>query len=118
MASPSDKVNTGKVKAVGIVSAGDMGSGIGSVLTNGGMEVVTSLDGRGDLTRLRAGEAGMRDVGSLDAVVAACLLLVGVLLRVFGNLHFRRVDQNERQETSRAPWDKRLPCCDRFYAGW
>ena len=80
MASPSDKVNTGKVKAVGIVSAGDMGSGIGSVLTNGGMEVVTSLDGRGDLTRLRAGEAGMRDVGSLDAVVAACDVFLSVLV--------------------------------------
>jgi 3-hydroxyisobutyrate dehydrogenase-like beta-hydroxyacid dehydrogenase len=68
------------VKTVGIVSAGDMGSGIGSVLTHGGMDVVTSLDGRGDLTRLRAGEAGMRDVGSLDAVVEACGVFLSVLV--------------------------------------
>ncbi len=69
-----------KVKTVGILSAGEMGSAIGKVLRNAGIDVVTCLEGRSDLTRLRAGEAGMRVVPSLDQLVRASDLIISVMV--------------------------------------
>ena len=66
--------------AVAVVSPGEMGAGIGSVLVEDGLDVVTSLAGRSGLTRTRAAEAGMRDAGSIDDVVAGCDLLLSVLV--------------------------------------
>ena len=66
--------------AVAVVSPGEMGAGIGSVLVADGLDVVTSLAGRSGLTRTRAAEAGMRDAGSIDDVVAGCDLLLSVLV--------------------------------------
>jgi 3-hydroxyisobutyrate dehydrogenase-like beta-hydroxyacid dehydrogenase len=66
--------------AVGIISMGDMGSALASMLTAGGVEVLTDLTGRSALTRTRAGEASARDAGSLDALVAGCGLLISVLV--------------------------------------
>ena len=66
--------------AVAVVSPGEMGAGIGSVLVADGLDVVASLAGRSDLTRTRAAEAGMRDAGSIDDVVAGCDLLLSVLV--------------------------------------
>jgi 3-hydroxyisobutyrate dehydrogenase-like beta-hydroxyacid dehydrogenase len=57
-----------------------MGSAIGHVLTHAGVDVVTSLTGRSDLTRRRAERSGMRDLGSVDAVVAAADMLLSVLV--------------------------------------
>lgn len=68
------------VKTVGILSAGDMGAAIGGVLHSRGLDVVTSLAGRSDLTRLRASEAGIRDAGSVDGVVAASDVVISVLV--------------------------------------
>ena len=68
------------VKTVGIISAGDMGSAIGAMLRHHGLDVVTPLAGRSELTRLRASEAGMRDAGSIDGVVRECDLVVSVLV--------------------------------------
>ena len=64
---------------VGIISAGDMGAAIGAMLTSGGVDAVTDLTGRSELTRLRAAEAGIRDAGSTDALVEECSLLLSVL---------------------------------------
>ena len=66
--------------AVAVVSPGEMGAGIGSVLVADGLDVITSLAGRSALTRTRAAEAGMRDAGSIDDVVAGCDLLLSVLV--------------------------------------
>ena len=66
--------------AVAVVSPGEMGAGIGSVLVADGLDVVTSLAGRSGLTRTRAAEAGIRDAGSIDDVVAACDLVLSVLV--------------------------------------
>ena len=66
--------------AVAVLSPGEMGAGIGSVLVADGLDVVTSLAGRSALTRTRAAEAGMRDAGSIDDVVAGCDLLLSVLV--------------------------------------
>jgi len=68
------------VQTVGIISPGEMGAAIGNVLRHSGLDVVTSLSGRSELTRQRAAESGMRDVGSVDAVVTECDLLLSVLV--------------------------------------
>jgi 3-hydroxyisobutyrate dehydrogenase-like beta-hydroxyacid dehydrogenase len=68
------------VRAVGILSPGDMGAAIGRMVHDGGRDVLTCLDGRSDLTRLRASEAGFRDVPDLDALVSRVDLLLSVLV--------------------------------------
>jgi 3-hydroxyisobutyrate dehydrogenase-like beta-hydroxyacid dehydrogenase len=68
------------VENVGIISPGDMGSAIGKVLVDSGVNVITALDGRSELTRLRAREAGMRDVGTLDILVEQSELILSVLV--------------------------------------
>jgi 3-hydroxyisobutyrate dehydrogenase-like beta-hydroxyacid dehydrogenase len=67
------------VRTVGIISAGDMGSGIGSFLAAHGLDVATNLDGRSELTHTRAAEAGMRDAGGIDGVVNEADLILSVL---------------------------------------
>ena len=68
------------VHTIGVISAGDMGSGIGRTLHDSGANVVTCLEGRSELTRLRAAEASMRDAGSLDALVQEADLVLSVLV--------------------------------------
>ena len=68
------------LRTVGILSTGDMGAAIGSVLREGGLDVATSLAGRSELTTLRAAEAGIRDAGSVDALVEQSDLLLSVLV--------------------------------------
>ena len=68
------------VRIVGIMSPGDMGSAIGKILRDAGMDVATYLEGRSRLTRLRASEAGIRDVPSLDHLVRESELLLSVLV--------------------------------------
>ncbi|MEE8442408.1 MAG: DUF1932 domain-containing protein, partial [Dehalococcoidia bacterium] len=67
-------------RTVAVISTGDMGAGIGKMLRDGGMEVVTCLDGRSDLTRTRAEEAGVRDVPTLDDLVRESDLVLSVLV--------------------------------------
>src|SRR3972149_5777831 len=67
-------------RVVGIPSPGDMGSAIGRVLQEHGLEVVTCLEGRSELTRLRAREAGFREVASYDDLVREADLLLSVLV--------------------------------------
>jgi 3-hydroxyisobutyrate dehydrogenase-like beta-hydroxyacid dehydrogenase len=69
-----------KAKNVGIMSPGDMGSAIGKVLSDAGLNVITCLEGRGNITRLRAQEAGMHDVASLDRLVSESELILSVLV--------------------------------------
>lgn len=65
---------------VGILSPGDMGAGIGRVLREHGVAAVTCLAGRSDLTRLRAGEADLRVVATLDELVQQASLILSVLV--------------------------------------
>lgn len=69
-----------EIKRVGIISPGDMGSAIGNVLSDSGFDVVTCLEERSELTRLRAQEAGMRTVPSLDQLVSETDLILSVLV--------------------------------------
>ena len=66
-------------ETIGIVSAGDMGSGVGAALVGRGFRVVTALDGRSERTRALAARAGMADVGTLDAVMAAADTVLSIL---------------------------------------
>lgn len=68
------------VQTVGLLSPGEMGGSLGKTLRQGGLNVITSLSGRSELTRLRAAEADIRDVGSLDDVVKQSDLVMSVLV--------------------------------------
>lgn len=68
------------VKRVAILSPGDMGGAIGQVLDAGGLDVLTCLEGRSELTRRRAAEAGFREVPSLDALVRESDVVLSVLV--------------------------------------
>ena len=68
------------VKTVGIISPGDMGSAIGGVLTDNGLDVIACLEGRGKLTHTRAAESRIRDVPTLNDVVEQADLLLSVLV--------------------------------------
>jgi len=57
-----------------------MGAAIGNTLRHGGLDVVTPLDGRSPLTHTRAEESGMRDVGSVEALVEQSDLVLSVLV--------------------------------------
>ncbi len=65
---------------VGIMSPGDMGAAIGERLREHGLEVLTCLEGRSELTRSRAEEAGFRAVPSLDGLVSEADLILSVLV--------------------------------------
>lgn len=65
---------------VGILSAGDMGSAIGHMLADAGYDVTTVLEGRSELTKTRAAEAGIRDAGSVDDLVREADLILSVLV--------------------------------------
>ena len=68
------------VKTVGVMSPGDMGSGVGGALVRSGLRVITSLKGRSEASSTRAGEQGIVDVGSLDAVVTSSDLMLSILV--------------------------------------
>jgi 3-hydroxyisobutyrate dehydrogenase-like beta-hydroxyacid dehydrogenase len=68
------------VETVGVMSPGDMGSGVGGVLAKHGYRVVTALDGRSESSRTRAAEQGIEDAGSLDEVVKASDLILSILV--------------------------------------
>ena len=69
-----------KVKTVGILSPGDMGGKVGSVLKTHGLEVLTCLSGRSERTRELASDAGFSDVPSLRELVERCDLIMSILV--------------------------------------
>lgn len=68
------------VRRVGVLSPGDMGAGIGMVLRQTGLDVLTCLEGRSQLTRRRAEEAGIRAVADYDELVRNVDVLLSVLV--------------------------------------
>src|SRR5712691_10540357 len=65
--------------AVGILSPGEMGSGVGTVLHQHGLRVLTCLAGRGPGSRERAMTAGFQDVADLDALVRHSDVLLSIV---------------------------------------
>lgn len=68
-----------KFKTIAIISPGNMGSAVGAHLKRAGYDIVTDLSERSDHTKRAAGRAGIRDAGSLDAVVQQADLMLSIL---------------------------------------
>jgi len=68
------------VETVGIMSPGDMGSGVGGALKKNGLKAITALDGRSEGSKARAAEEGIEDVGSLDELVKSSELILSILV--------------------------------------
>jgi len=66
------------IETVGILSPGDMGSGVGAVLHDHGLRVLTCLAGRGGDSRKRAEEAGIQDVADLEVLVRECEVILSI----------------------------------------
>jgi L-threonate 2-dehydrogenase len=62
---------------VAVIAPGMMGSAVANCLTTNGIEVRTSLAGRGEDTLARAKAAGMKDAS--DAEIAACDIILSIL---------------------------------------
>lgn len=66
-------------KAIAVFGTGDMGHAVGGALVRAGYRVVTASAGRSELTRRLAREAGIEDVGSLQAAVAVAGLVLSIV---------------------------------------
>ncbi|NQV57615.1 MAG: NAD(P)-dependent oxidoreductase [Rhodospirillales bacterium] len=66
-------------KTIGILSPGDMGHKVGEYAISLGHRAVTALDGRSDVTRMRAERAGFEDLGSLAGVAAAADIILSIM---------------------------------------
>ena len=56
-----------------------MGSGVGTVLRQNGLRVLTSLAGRGGASHERAAKAGMEDAPNLEALVRECEIVLSIV---------------------------------------
>lgn len=65
--------------AVGVVAPGAMGIALGRCLGAGGHRVLMTAAGRSAATAGRLADAGIRDAGSTDAVVAAAAVVISVV---------------------------------------
>jgi 3-hydroxyisobutyrate dehydrogenase-like beta-hydroxyacid dehydrogenase len=70
---------TTTIKTVGILSPGDMGSGVGDVLHQRGVRVLTCLAGRGAGSRERALQAGFELVPDLEVLVRECDVVLSII---------------------------------------
>jgi 3-hydroxyisobutyrate dehydrogenase-like beta-hydroxyacid dehydrogenase len=70
---------TPSIRTVGILSPGEMGSGVGEVLHHHGLRVLTCLAGRGGASRERAARARFEDTPDLEALVGACDVLLSIV---------------------------------------
>ena len=66
-------------QTIAIMSPGNMGSAVGTVLGQNGYDVITCLAGRTEYTRNLAAQAGMGDAESLDALVGEADLVLSIL---------------------------------------
>jgi 3-hydroxyisobutyrate dehydrogenase-like beta-hydroxyacid dehydrogenase len=67
------------ISAVGILSPGEMGSGVGTVLHQHGLRVLTCLAGRGQGSRDRAAQAGFEDVANLEVLVRESQVVLSIV---------------------------------------
>jgi 3-hydroxyisobutyrate dehydrogenase-like beta-hydroxyacid dehydrogenase len=68
-----------KPQTVGIVTAGEMGSGVGTVLHDRGVRVLTCLEGRSAATHARAKNAGMLEVPDLATLVRESEIVLSIV---------------------------------------
>jgi 3-hydroxyisobutyrate dehydrogenase-like beta-hydroxyacid dehydrogenase len=65
---------------VAIMSPGDMGHAVASVLRKGGLRVITRLDGRSERTRTLAVGAGLEEVADDETLVREADILLSILV--------------------------------------
>ena len=68
------------VERVAILSPGDMGHAVGKALRQGGLEVITCLNGRSERTRRLAESAGIVDVPDMEALVERADLVLSIMV--------------------------------------
>jgi 3-hydroxyisobutyrate dehydrogenase-like beta-hydroxyacid dehydrogenase len=68
------------LKAVGLLSPGDMGHLVGKVLISNGMSVLTCLEGRSSRTKALAIKAGIKSVPSYDSLVNETEMILSILV--------------------------------------
>ncbi len=68
------------INSIGVMSPGDMGSGVGGVLAKNGVDVWTSLQGRSAASKERAAQQGIKDAGSLDDLVEKSDLILSIMV--------------------------------------
>jgi 3-hydroxyisobutyrate dehydrogenase-like beta-hydroxyacid dehydrogenase len=66
------------MSVVGVLHPGAMGSAVGAALRALGHEVLWASEGRSAASARRAEDAGMRDVGSIDALLANCEVVLSI----------------------------------------
>ena len=64
---------------VAIISPGNMGSGVGKFLVEGGFKVLAPLDDRSDFTRSRAEKVGINNSGSIEKAVENADIILSIL---------------------------------------
>ncbi len=67
------------LRAVGLLSPGDMGHVVGRVLQDHGMPVLTCLEGRSERTRVRAKKAGIEEIPTYGQLVRRVDLILSIL---------------------------------------
>jgi 3-hydroxyisobutyrate dehydrogenase-like beta-hydroxyacid dehydrogenase len=67
------------IKTVAILNPGEMGGAVGGALRDNGFDVIVCLDGRSDATQERATRYGLRNVGSLDAVIGEAQIVLCIM---------------------------------------
>lgn len=67
------------LETVALMSAGDMGQGVGKAIREGGRRVITNLTGRSERTRGLAEKSGLEDVGSLEALVSRADIVLSIM---------------------------------------
>ena len=63
---------------IGVLHPGEMGAAVAAALRLRGHDVVWASEGRSAATAARASTAGLRDVGSAEAMAAACDVVISV----------------------------------------
>ncbi|AUB41854.1 3-hydroxyisobutyrate dehydrogenase or related beta-hydroxyacid dehydrogenase [Nostoc flagelliforme CCNUN1] len=69
-----------QIQTVGILSPGDMGQAIASVLNQNGLKTIAALDDRSQRTRQLAAAGNIQDVGSLTELVIESDVVLSVLV--------------------------------------
>jgi 3-hydroxyisobutyrate dehydrogenase-like beta-hydroxyacid dehydrogenase len=67
------------MRTVALISPGDMGQAVGTLIAQNGVRVLTCLAGRSERTRALARAGGFIDVPSLDALVREAELLLSIV---------------------------------------
>jgi L-threonate 2-dehydrogenase len=72
-------MNGDKMQRIGLIGAGEMGSGIGGLLVTNGLEVRTSLQGRTAASAERIRRAGVTVVDDIEVIARTCAIVLSIV---------------------------------------